>query len=312
MNAVVFFVDGPLLQDGDIDHAAYMGGAQLPFDGGISVWRSPGTSGFELDTVLTIPAILGETTAPFYSGPLFYWDMVNTLSVVMARGSLASVADELVLNGANAMLVENSAGEWELIQFATATPSGVQSWNLTRLLRGQKGSEHAMENPLPAGARVLFINSALRQTSLPAALTGVTLNWRSGPATADIGSAGFSTQSVTLRAKAQRPYAPVHLDRVFAGGDITLSWVRRTRIGGDRWEPEEVPLGEASELYDVEILNAAGTLVVRSVLGLTTPSFLYTAAMQTADFGAPVTSLRWRVAQKSASFGRGIMAELAA
>jgi GTA TIM-barrel-like domain/Putative phage tail protein len=310
MNAVVFFVDGPLLQDTDIDHAAYIGGAVLPFDHGIAIYRSPTSSGYELDTVLTIPAILGETTAPFYSGPLYYWDLVSTLSVTMARGSLSSATDDLVLNGANAMLIENSGGEWELIQFANAAATGVQSWNLTRLLRGQKGTEHAMGNPVPAGARVLFINSALRQSGLPAALAGVTLNWRSGPATADIGSSGFVTQSVTLRGKARRPYAPVQLSRTFIGADIALAWIRRTRIGGDSWEPEEVPLGETSELYDVEVMNGAGTLIMRTISSLPSPSFLYTSAMQVSDFGANQSALRWRVYQKSSTFGRGIMAEL--
>ena len=36
---------------------------------------------------------------------------------------------------------------------------------------------------------------------------------------------------------------------------------------------------------------------------------LYTAAQQTADFGAPPASLAWRVAQVSRAFGRGVSAE---
>jgi hypothetical protein len=51
-----------------------------------------------------------------------------------------------------------------------------------------------------------------------------------------------------------------------------------------------------------------GATVVRTVSGLATPSFLYTAAMMTADFGGPVTSLRFRVYQIGA-LGRGAAAE---
>lgn len=37
--------------------------------------------------------------------------------------------------------------------------------------------------------------------------------------------------------------------------DIGLTWIRRTRaLAGDSWTAPEVPLGEASESYDLEIL----------------------------------------------------------
>ena len=94
------------------------------------------------------------------------------------------------------------------------------------------------------------------------------------------------------------------------GGDLALSWVRRTRaLSGDSWVLSEAALGEASESYDLEILN--GDTVVRTVSGLTTPAFTYTTAMGTADFGAPVTSVRFRVFQIGA-LGRGAAGELPA
>ena len=68
----------------------------------------------------------------------------------------------------------------------------------------------------------------------------------------------------------------------------------------------EVPLGETTEAYDLEILN--GVTVVRTVSGLTTPSLLYFAVMMVADFGGPVTTLCFRVYQIGA-LGRGAAAE---
>ena len=47
-----------------------------------------------------------------------------------------------------------------------------------------------------------------------------------------------------------------------------------------------------------------GAAVVRTVIGLAIPAFTYTAAMATADFGGPVTSLGFRVFQIGA-LGRG-------
>jgi hypothetical protein len=85
--------------------------------------------------------------------------------------------------------------------------------------------------------------------------------------------------------------------------DIALNWIRRTRIGGDGWDGGDVPLGEASESYRVEILN--GSSVVRT-LTVGARSALYTAAQQTADFGSSTFSpLDVRVAQISDVFGAG-------
>ena len=68
-----------------------------------------------------------------------------------------------------------------------------------------------------------------------------------------------------------------------------------------------MPLGEASESYDVEILNGVGS-VMRTVTGLGLAAWTYTAAMQAVDFGALVTSLRLRVFQNG-QLGRGAPSE---
>jgi hypothetical protein len=91
------------------------------------------------------------------------------------------------------------------------------------------------------------------------------------------------------------------------GGDLLLTWVRRTRASsGDSWVLVDVPLSEAAEAYDLEILN--GAAVVRTVPGIATPAFLYTTAMMATDFGGPVTTLRLRIYQIGA-LGRGAPAE---
>ncbi len=104
-----------------------------------------------------------------------------------------------------------------------------------------------------------------------------------------------------------RPYSPSRLRGVLAGGDFALSWTRRTRsAAGDSWVTPEVPLGETSEAYDLQILN--GNAVVRTVAALPSPAFTYTAAMMLADFGGAVTSLRFRV-YRIGALGRGAPAQ---
>jgi len=68
-----------------------------------------------------------------------------------------------------------------------------------------------------------------------------------------------------------------------------------------------VPLGEDAEAYTLDILS--GATVVRSMT-CATPAALYANADELADFGAPQTSLRVRVAQLSSTVGAGFPTEL--
>jgi hypothetical protein len=111
----------------------------------------------------------------------------------------------------------------------------------------------------------------------------------------------FTPHGVNLR-----PFAPVHVrGNRDAGGNLAVSWVRRTRVGGGWTDGSDVPLAEESERYEVEILN--GATVVRT-LTCTMPTVSYSAAEQTTDFGAPQASVSLRVYQLSAVVGRGIPA----
>ena len=86
--------------------------------------------------------------------------------------------------------------------------------------------------------------------------------------------------------------------------NLRLSWIRRTRQGGDSWEGD-VPLSEQSERYRLSIYDGAS--IVRTV-ETTAPEYLYSAADITADFGAspPTTSLTFAVAQISDVVGEGV------
>lgn len=119
----------------------------------------------------------------------------------------------------------------------------------------------------------------------------------------------FKCRSVLLAQHSRPPKAKrvacVHPRLHQRYSSSTLSWIRRTRVGGDSWL-NEVPLGEETEEYDVLILDGAS--VVRTIR-LASQGTLYTAAQQMADFGAPPASLAWRVAQISRAYGRGVTAE---
>jgi hypothetical protein len=94
----------------------------------------------------------------------------------------------------------------------------------------------------------------------------------------------------------------VHVRGERSGGDLVITWIRRTRVGGDSWDAVEVPLGEESERYEVDILDGS---TVKRTLSATTPIVTYTAADQTADFGSVQPAISLRVCQLSTVAGRG-------
>jgi hypothetical protein len=97
-----------------------------------------------------------------------------------------------------------------------------------------------------------------------------------------------------------RPLSPVHLRAVDEGGDLRLSWVRRSRVSADGWDGLDVPLGEETERYVVRVMD--GAAVVREAV-VDTPQWVYAAAEQVADGG--VAGKRVEVAQVSAVVGPG-------
>lgn len=154
----------------------------------------------------------------------------------------------------------------------------------------------------------MVLNTAVTPIAIGESEVGLPANWRIGPSTVAAADPLNLQLAFTPSGRGLRPFSPAQLRGVpQPGGDLLLTWLRRTRASsGDSWVLVDVPLGESLETYDLEILN--GTAVVRTVSGIAAPSFLYTAAMMAADFGGPITTLRFRVYQIGA-LGRGAAAE---
>ena len=204
--------------------------------------------------------------------------------------------------GANIAAVRNGDGEWEVVQFRTAELIAPGTYELSELLRGQGGTGFAMRPAVAAGARFVLVNTALARLDLAAAEIRLPYQWRAGPSTRDIGDASYVAIAHTFQGLGLKPLAPVHVRATRTGGDVDIEWIRRTRMGGDGWEAPEVPLAEDAERYEVDILD--GSDVVRT-LASATPAVTYSAAAQSADFGAPQPSYDIRVYQLSAAYGRG-------
>lgn len=276
----------------------------------VAVFQTVGASNTLVATV-DAPSAIGELTAPLYSGVRFLWDISNAVYVQFyGDAQLLSKTDAEVFDGANAIAVKNGvAGQWEIIQFAQAELIGPNKYKLSKLLRAQLGTEAGIADPIATGSHVVVLNAAtLAIVNMNVGQIGQALTLRAGPANYDPGDSSYFDYPVTPAGVGLRPWSVSHVHGARASGsnDVTFSWARRTRFGGDAWDPPDVPLNEQNESYDLEIMNGAD--IVRAVLGLAAPSFLYTAAMQTADFGAPQGNYTICVYQNSAQIGRGQVA----
>lgn len=85
--------------------------------------------------------------------------------------------------------------------------------------------------------------------------------------------------------------------------NLTINWIRRTRLGGDWQDGADVPLNESSEVYEIDIMN--GGNIARTLTGITSPTSVYSVAQQTTDFGSPQSSVTLNIYQLSSIVGRG-------
>ncbi|WP_041798318.1 baseplate multidomain protein megatron [Rhodopseudomonas palustris] len=277
-----------------------------PWPGSEVIYASADGASYQPLASATVRAIIGETLDPLPRGPVAVWDRGNRLRVRILGGALSSLSEARVLDGGNAAAVQNPDGEWEILQFAQAELIDGNTYLLSRLLRGQAGSEQAMRDPVPAGVPFVLLDRHLVPLARGLDALGRAKALRVVAAGRSHDDASAVTLSVTPGPTALRPLAPVHLRARREVDGVNLSWIRRTRIDGDGWGLE-VPLGEASEAYVIDILAPDGALV--RTLSSAAPQALYPAASELADFGAPQQGLRVRVAQLSAGVGRGFAAD---
>ncbi|SEN64057.1 Putative phage tail protein [Loktanella fryxellensis] len=306
----IVLMDLPRLREDQPAHRPMVAAHAKPWPGEIAVYRSAATDGFALLTTFGTRARMGVLAADFCTGPVSRFDLGNALVVDLYSGKLESVTDITLLGGANALAVETGAGQWEIVQAGNAELIAPGRYRLTRLLRGQRGTEQAMVSMVPTGARVVVLDTAVATLPISEADLGLQWNWRIGPASKPVSDDTFVATTFTPEGAGLRPFSVAHVEQPWhiarTPGDLTIRWTRRSRsLAADTWGAGDVPLAEDGEAYEVEIRDG-GT--IKRTLNASTTSVLYTAVLQTADWGAPFgpgQSLAIRIYQLSALIGRG-------
>jgi hypothetical protein len=283
---------------------AVMCGYTASWPGG-TIWRSAdaGQTWDDLQAIAA-PCTFGRARGvlPAHDGNLI--DYGRTLTVDLFAGSLSGIAESQMLNGAN-IAAYGADGRWEIMRFTNATLNADGSYTISGFWRGDKGTERATGLHVAGDSFVLLDDPDGAFIGMPTELIGVPRYYRGITNAADIDTDDnliLSYAGVNLEC-----LSPVHAAGVRSAGDLAISWKRRTRVGGSWRDNVDATLGEASEAYEIDVMDGA---TVKRTITATTQTATYTSAQQVTDFGSAQSSILVRIYQISAVVGRGYPLEV--
>jgi len=250
---------------------------------------------FDVLQQTTSETTMGNVYSEILDLPANIWDDASEIYVTLIAGTLSSVTETAVLNGGNACVCGN-----EVIQFQTATLIDTNVYKLTRLLRGRLGTESETGNH-SLGERFIFLDAGVIRQEVPLQLINIEKYYK--PVTVGATVAATAEVAFTYNGNKFKPFSPVCIAATRDGSlNIDITWIRRTRLGGEWRDNVDVPLSEETEAYEIDIMD--GVTVVRTLTS-TTETVQYTAADQITDFGSEQSSVDVNIYQMSVIIGRG-------
>lgn len=307
-----FTLDIPLLRDADnsanplIYLLASPYSDNIAFPGAVTYQAIDGDYSDDIGSVDSASrATWGYATDVLSDADPWLWDRGSSVNVKLQVGSLTGTTEAAIDANPNANLC--LLGD-ELLNFTTATLEGDGTYTLSGFKRGRRGTEWACGTH--AARDVFLMLETAQDVEMGLSEVGTDLSFKTVTNGRNLDSA-FVTTLEPYTGATLKPYAPCQLgaEQDAGTGDWTLTWVRRTRVGGAWTSGTGIPLSEASEEYEVDILGDDGTTVVQTYTGLSSPAAQYSVADQEADFGVSRSSFDWRAYQISDAVGRGFAAE---
>ena len=236
-------------------------------------------------------------------GPTNAMDVSSVLNVALLSGSISSVSELALFNGAN-HFAYGEPGRWEIIAARTVALQSDGTYNLSNLLRGRFGTEWAMSTHVALDDVILLTPGSLNFAAQPISSIGSARQWTIlgyGDSGAQQNSRTFTYAGENLEC-----LSPVFVQAVqLSNGDWSIKWVRRTRIDGEWRDYVDAGLGETAENYAVEIYSSNAYTTIKRTITATTQTATYTNSQQVADFGVSIRALYYRVFQASATVGNG-------
>jgi hypothetical protein len=299
-----FVLDIPLIEDSDNDVNPILyvaaGGYADPFIGAFVYRGDDGTYDEQFAAFdSSMEATWGLTNGTLDTANPNLWDRGNSVNVSLFNGTLTSATEaEIDADPTLNLAAIGLLGAYELVQFATATLEVDGTYTLTGFKRGRRGTEWAIDSHTSRDEFILLDQAEAEE--LGTGDIGDALSFKATSAGRAV--EGSPAIDLTFAGNSLKPYAPARVEWIYDGTDLQGTIFRRTRIGG-AWNGSTIPLGEASEEYEVEVYNGATLKRTLTVSG--TNEFTYTTVMAAADGITLPTSPTLIVYQISATVGRG-------
>ena len=268
-------LDIPILRDADDAPGAYA--AAKPFSAstkwpGAKLMAATGGDFSEVGT-FTSRAVMGVTTVALTNwtgGNVF--DESGNVTVDVGDGTLSSSTRDAMLDSdANALLVGD-----EVIQFRLATLVSTGAYKPTGLLRGRRGTDHAMTGHAIGETVVLTRTAGLLRLSHDAARASASRRPTRRSRSARRWPAPRRT--LTDTGVALMPYAPKNLRVTKTATSNTLTWDRRSRYSY-RWPgASALPLVRLPSPMTSRVRDGASNLVQSATV--TTASLALTGATE--------------------------------
>lgn len=246
-------------------------------------------------------------------------DTTTVIEVVLDYGSLTSIDDLALYNGRNAVALVDAAGNTiEILCFGTATLVAPHTYELSRLLRGRRGTEWGV-GLHGANERLIVLSSALHEKAMPMWERNVSFPYKC----ATIGLPIFSAavQEFTATAANLVPWSVAQAAAEQSGADWVFTWWYRSRFTGDWSDSTGIGFDNDFNGFAISFFADAtyAVLVSTYLVDGGNPldpeiqkNWTYSSSDQTVDFGAPQATLYYRIQQVSNSNDYSVADDLVA
>jgi hypothetical protein len=249
-------------------------------------------------------AVIGTVTNSIGAVDSRVVDSGSVLNITLTQGALYSITQLAMFAGQN-LFAYGADGRWEIIAAQTCTLVSGTSYALRDLLRGRFGTEWAMSLHTTGDTIVLLDTTDVALIAMGSGTIGLSYLYRGITVDRDIGT--DSNRSFTYQAVNLKPLSPIALAgaRDPSSNDWTLTWIRRTREGGEWRDNVDASLGESSQVYQIDVFSDGTYATVKRTITTSTPDASYSSADQVTDFGANQATLYLKIYQLSSVVGRG-------
>jgi hypothetical protein len=297
-SATAIVIECPPVNSSDADLGFYLAiEGDEDYRTGTIFYSEDGGESYELATAITGESVTGTVlsfSANFNNSSPNFIDDFNTVRIRMDSGEIEPVTLEKFLAGKQ--LGWFSTGEILAFKNAEIVSNNPLTFDISYMIRGTKGTEGFIDNHAVGERFVLLTDYLVR---LPVELFDVNREVRFKIVPDGLTETEVDTETIhTVTLESVKPFSAV-VDSERAGGDVIISWYRRTRING-RWT-DYIDVGFApGELNTYTVRIYDGSAIKREFITETGErSIVYTASQQITDWGSVQLAYTVRVFQNS-------------